>query len=75
MEPCGFDLGRMLTNVKHHDDEQKQHHDCSGIDDQLECGQKRRAHNVENDGYSQERNNQVQQRMHGMIARDGNDGC
>jgi len=65
----------MLADVQHHDHEEKEHHDGSGVNNQLECSQKGRAQYVENYGNRQQRNNQIQQRMYGVISSNCDEGC
>ena len=71
-EPGSFHLRCMLANVEHHDHEQEQHHNCSRVDNQLEGGEEWRPDDVKINRDAQQGNNEVEQRMHGVISRDRN---
>ena len=64
----------MLADVEHHYHKKKQHHDGAGVDDELERGEKRSANDVKNHGDGEQRNDEIQKRMHGVAAGYRNDG-
>ena len=70
MQPAVLHRDRFFAEVEHHDHEDKEHHDGAGIDDHLECRDERSAEDVEDHGYRQQRNNQVQQGVDGVQAGD-----
>ena len=50
--------------VEHHHHEDEQHHNGPGVDDDFQRSGEVRAQREEHPGNRQQRNNQVQQRMH-----------
>jgi hypothetical protein len=57
----GIHLG---AQVQHHHHEDEQHHDGAGVDDHFQRTGKRRAQGKEDHRHGQQRDDQVEQRMH-----------
>ncbi len=52
---------RFLLQVEHHNNEDDENHDGTGIDDHFQCGDKRRAEYKKYNGDSEKGDNQIQQ--------------
>jgi len=63
----------MLAEIEHHHDEEKEHHDGAGVDDEFERGEKRSANDIEDNSDGEQRNDEIQKRMHGVTAGNGDD--
>src|SRR5579871_3238952 len=70
-EPLTFHVHRALAQVEHHDYENEQHHDGAGVDDDFQGGDKGRAQDVKDDGYRQQRHNEIEQGVNGIEPGDG----
>ena len=76
-----FLLGMLSSQVQHHDHENEEDHDRTGIDNDLERCNKWCSKNEKDHGNRQERHDQVQERMDGVRSgddqersRNGNEG-
>ncbi len=69
--PQGFLLP---LDFQHHDDEQEQHHDGSGVNDQFQDRQEGRPQEIEEQGRPEKRQHQVNNGVHDVAARDGQRG-
>lgn len=61
----------MLSDVEHHHDEHKEHHDGACINHDFKSRHKSRAQNIENHGDGKQRHNQVEQCVDRVTSRDG----
>ena len=60
-----------MPQVEHHDHEQEQHHDGSGIQDHLEDRHQRRHQQVEDRRHGKERGHQEQDGVHRVLFGNG----
>ena len=70
-----FDLKRFsLIDTHQHDDEKKQNHDRSGIDNDLHGGQELRIHREEKHGNSEQCEHHRERAVHRVLAHDDANG-
>lgn len=69
-QPGPFLLDHRVTQVEHHHHEDKQHHDGTGVDDDLQRPGKVSTEGEEHRRHRQQRDDQIQQRMHRIGVGD-----